>query len=431
MKKVLIVSPHFPPVNAADMHRVRQSLPYFKQFGWEPTVLCVAPEYVEMAMDDNLEKSIPKDIEIQKVMAYSTKYTRKFGLGNLGIRAFWQLYKEGHRLLKAEQFDLVYFSTTVFASMPLGRLWKRKFKIPFIIDMQDPWRNDYYLTLSKAERPPKFWFAHRLNCFLEKKTIPWVDGIISVSTSYINILKKRYPLIKNVPVKVITFGTHSPDLIISKNLKKNELKYNLDNTEINIVYAGAVPPNMLFVIEAILTALKKGHETNPDFKIVKLHFIGTNYAIGNKRKSLLKGLIDKFGLNNNVFEKQDRVSYFEVLKLIQESDLAIIPGTTDKDYTASKIYPYISAKVPLLSVFHEESSVNVILKEIEYGRRISFNNQTNPEVLSDKIYEEICRFLQLGQPNSNFKEKKFSEYESESKTAQQTSFFEETLLSKK
>ena len=114
MKKVLIVSPHFPPVNAADIHRVRQSLPYFKQFGWEPTVLCVAPEYVEMAMDDNLEKSIPKDIEIQKVMAYSTKYTRKFGLGNLGIRAFWQLYKEGHRLLKAEQFDLVYFSTTVF-----------------------------------------------------------------------------------------------------------------------------------------------------------------------------------------------------------------------------------------------------------------------------------------------------------------------------
>lgn len=34
MKRVLIISPHFPPINAPDMQRVRMSLPYYKDMGW-------------------------------------------------------------------------------------------------------------------------------------------------------------------------------------------------------------------------------------------------------------------------------------------------------------------------------------------------------------------------------------------------------------
>ena len=36
MRRVLIVSPSFPPISAADLHRVRMSLPYYREFGWEP-----------------------------------------------------------------------------------------------------------------------------------------------------------------------------------------------------------------------------------------------------------------------------------------------------------------------------------------------------------------------------------------------------------
>ena len=41
--RVLIVSPHFPPVNAPDHQRVRMSLPYLGEFGWEGHVLAVVP----------------------------------------------------------------------------------------------------------------------------------------------------------------------------------------------------------------------------------------------------------------------------------------------------------------------------------------------------------------------------------------------------
>lgn len=201
MKKVLIISPHFPPVNAADMHRVRQSLPYFERHGYQPTVLAVLPEYVEMSQDLHLEKTIPNNIPVHKVTAYSTKYTRIFSLGNIGIRAFYQLYKKGNELLETGNFDLIYFSTAAFSCIPLGVLWKKKYKIPFVIDMQDPWRNDYYLTVPKSERPPKFWFAHRLNTRLEAYTIPKMDGLISVSKGYVQMLNERYPNSKELPTR--------------------------------------------------------------------------------------------------------------------------------------------------------------------------------------------------------------------------------------
>jgi hypothetical protein len=36
MRTLLIVSPHFVPINAPDMQRVRMSLIYFAEFGWKP-----------------------------------------------------------------------------------------------------------------------------------------------------------------------------------------------------------------------------------------------------------------------------------------------------------------------------------------------------------------------------------------------------------
>ena len=41
MPRLLIISPHFPPINAPDMQRVRMSLPHFVDAGWEVVVLTV------------------------------------------------------------------------------------------------------------------------------------------------------------------------------------------------------------------------------------------------------------------------------------------------------------------------------------------------------------------------------------------------------
>ncbi|MDF9798357.1 hypothetical protein OKW21_003620 [Catalinimonas alkaloidigena] len=122
MKKVLIISPSFPLVNAADMHRVRQNLPYFKEYGWEPVVVVVEPDYIEASKDELLLETVPQDVEIIKIKAFSTKYTRKLGLGSLALRSLWFYYAKVNQLLKKRKFDLIYFSTTMFPLPILGRV---------------------------------------------------------------------------------------------------------------------------------------------------------------------------------------------------------------------------------------------------------------------------------------------------------------------
>src|ERR1700738_298204 len=113
-RSVLLVSPHFPPVNAPDHQRVRMSLPYFQEFGWKPHVLTVHPAHVEGAKDLLLERMLPAGISVTRSTALSPNRSRMVGLGDLGLRAFSGLRKAGDQIIKDEKIDLIYFSTTVF-----------------------------------------------------------------------------------------------------------------------------------------------------------------------------------------------------------------------------------------------------------------------------------------------------------------------------
>jgi len=136
MKRVLIVSPHFPPINSADMHRVRVSLPHFESLGWKPFVLTVDPEYQEMPLEPRLVDTLPRETAVIRTRALPARWTRRLGIGNVGLRAFVHLYRAGATLITKEAIDLIYFSTTVFPVMALGRLWKRRFGVPYVLDMQ-------------------------------------------------------------------------------------------------------------------------------------------------------------------------------------------------------------------------------------------------------------------------------------------------------
>ena len=65
MRNLLIVSPHFPPVDLPDMHRVRVSLPYFHEFGWQTTVLSVAPDFVEASREPLFLDRLPAELDLQ------------------------------------------------------------------------------------------------------------------------------------------------------------------------------------------------------------------------------------------------------------------------------------------------------------------------------------------------------------------------------
>src|SRR5438552_15792398 len=89
--RVLIVSPHFPPVNAPDMQRIRMSLPHFSEFGWEPYVLAVAPTGDE-PLDPLLVETVPSDTKVERVRAIPAAVSSRVGIDNIALRALPSLY---------------------------------------------------------------------------------------------------------------------------------------------------------------------------------------------------------------------------------------------------------------------------------------------------------------------------------------------------
>ena len=409
------------------MHRVRQSLPYFKQLGWEPVVITVEEACAEAySKDELLLHTIPDDIEVHKVKALSVKYTKKIGLGSLAMRAYWHIKKKGNELLKKNKFDLVYFSTTAFHVMALGPGWKRKFNVPFVLDIQDPWRNDFYLNKPAAERPPKFIVAYNIDKYLEARTIPFADGIISVSKAYCDTFLQRYSSVQPSQCRVITFGAAEKDIEVMKTFVHSVVGISFNPDKINAVYIGRGGHDMAFAAEIIFKAFSKGLARDSKiFSTIHFWFIGTSYAPNGTGRQTIYPIAVKNKVAEYVTEITNRLPYFESLFLLDKAQLIIVPGSTDASYTASKIYPYLLLNKKLLAVFNRHSSVVNMLQQLEYGEVVAFDQeQQNADYYTDECYKKMVALL-YDNKTQVLNKKKFEPFMALSKTKEQVIFFDE------
>ncbi len=409
------------------MHRIRHSLPYFRALGWEPTVITVDPVFVEAySTDPLLIKTIPADIEVHYVKALLLEKTRKIGLGSLSIRSFRFFRKKGNELLAARKFDLIYFSTTAFHVMALGAYWKKKFKVPFVLDIQDPWRSDFYLDKPANERPPKFWMAYTIDKKLEAFTLPKVSGIISVSQGYCDTFLQRYPVLKPAQCKVITFGGSTIDFEVMEKNVSSAASVQLKAGKINIVYVGRGGHDMRHAATIFFKAIAKGLQQSPGlFQNIHCWFAGTSYAAKGTGSESFATLAAGMGLASYVTEVTDRLPYFETLFLLKHADMLFMPGSTDVSYTASKLYPYILAKRPLLTIFNKNSSVVKILEATAAGEVIAFTNAAPAEDYESECFEKLQAILKKlpFEPSTNWQA--FEPFTAKALTKDQANFFNE------
>jgi hypothetical protein len=137
LKTILILYPHFPPSNLAGVHRPRLFAQHLPKFGWQPVVLTVAEKYYEETLDHNLEKLLPPSLRIEKVSAF--RITRPRLIGDIGLRAFFQLYRKAKQLIRTEKIDFLYIPIPSFYCALLGRWLHSSTKIKYGIDYIDPW----------------------------------------------------------------------------------------------------------------------------------------------------------------------------------------------------------------------------------------------------------------------------------------------------
>lgn len=365
-KRVLIISPHFPPVNAADMQRVRMLLPFFLENGWQAVVLAVEPEQVASPLDPWLVDGLPAEVPVHRVKALGLRWSKVPGLGTLGLRAQWALGNAGDKLLASGTFDLVYFSTTVFDVLRLGPRWKRKFGVPFVLDYQDPWVNDYYREHPSVVPPGgrlKYWVISTVHRWTEPRVLRHCLGITSVSPAYPTQLDARYPWLMGVPRLVQPFPGAQRDFVRVNSSPGCNRFFNAGDGHIHWVYIGVIVEGMLPALRALFKAISTAMPSE-ELSRLRMYFIGTSYAPNGRATPKVLPLAIDFGLSDQVVEQCDRIPYVDALRCLTEADALLAIGSDDPGYTASKIYPYLLAHKPLLAVYHEKSSIISLIRAV-------------------------------------------------------------------
>lgn len=347
-KRVLIVSPHFPPVNAPDMQRVRVSLPYFVEAGWEVTVLTVADPTPTAPLEPELDATVPAAVRVVRAHCFSRRWTGLLGINNVALRSLPFLFLAGCRLLTARRYDVVYFSTTMFVVLPFGRLWKILWGVPYVIDLQDPWVSDYY-ERPGAPRPPGGWkyrFAQGLGRALEGWTMRGLSHLITVSLAYADTLRRRYPELRATPATELPFGSPDPDLqLVATRLKSSAPL--LPAGGVRLAFAGALGPGMLAAVEVLFAAMA---EARLGGTTVSAHFFGTSYSPQSQGRPATLALAAQYGLSDCVHEQTDRLRYFDALQVTLEADANLLFGSTDLAFTPSKILAVLAAGRPVLAL---------------------------------------------------------------------------------
>lgn len=390
MRRVLIVSPTFPPLDGADMHRVRTSLPFFRDHGYEPLVLALDPATTFGKRDTRLCATVPDDVRVWRVAVPSDWLSRLVGLRSPALRSLPAIARVGDRVIVEESVALVYFSTTAFPLMTLGRYWLARHGVPYLLDLQDPWVNDYYAR-TRAEPPGgrlKYGVAHSLARVLEPVTLHRASHVISVSPAYPEALLSRYAWMRPEQFTVLPFGAPERDFDALTSLDVSQRVFDPGDGCEHWVYAGRGGDDMRRAVSALFGALRRARAEQPArFEHVRLHFVGTSYADAGRAQKTIEPAAREHGVADLVDEQPERVPYFEALRCLRDAHALLVVGSDDAAYTASKLYPNILARRPLLAVLHERSSAGDVLRRARAGTLVTFGPETPDGMLAEQVYQ--------------------------------------------
>jgi len=324
------------------------------------------------------------------------KASQRVGLGNLGLRAWFHLLFAGVRLIQRGKIDLVFLTNTQFVTFTLGRIFRALLGVPYVIDLQDPWRTDYYQRPG-SRRPPGGWkyqFARFQAWLLEGWSFRRLGGFMSVSQHYVSDLRVRYRWFSAVPADVIGFGASEADLVTARTLQPRSPAEGgppePDANVIRFVYTGAAGPIMPHSLKVLFGGLRQFKRLRPaEAARLRFEFLGTSYAPPGQGILTVAPIAEEFGVADQVIEVPHRLGHLECLQIQARADALLLLGSSDLAYSPSKLYPYFLSGRPILGLVFRQSYLENLLNDLSCATVIAFTN----EQPKDGAYLQLCAFF--------------------------------------
>ncbi|HYF31990.1 MAG TPA: glycosyltransferase [Chitinophagaceae bacterium] len=379
-KKIFIIAPHFPPSSMPPAQRVRLLVRHMRALKWRAFVFTVDHKYREEVSDPWMIELVGNEFEKVDVRCFDQRKTRKFGIGDLGLRMLPFLFFTLIRYARREKPDLILYPVPPWYIMVIAPIVKWFTGRPYAIDFIDPW-------VQSAEKNKTFkakvsqWIARRLEGFAVRRS----SAVFAVSKGILNDLVERYPSVKNKPLVAVPYGVELDDY---KYIHVNGIG-SIPGKPV-LRYIGAVSDSMLRVVKVFMQSLRKVAEQQP----LLVEFIGTSYAGQGMVQPRVQFLVDETGAGELVKEKPERVRYKDALELSKSADVLLLFGDMTPYYAASKLMGLIASQQPFFAFVHEESFPARFLREMNYQYIVEYSTeQKTPEQQQPAVEQCLLQLL--------------------------------------
>lgn len=367
------------------MHRPRLIANFAKECGWNPVVLTVDSAYYEEPLDNAMLQFVRKDIEVVYTKAWKI-WNGPVRIGDIGLRSFTHLYKEALHICNTRAIDFIWIPIPSFYTALLGRLLFRKTKIAYGIDYIDPWVSKlapYQKTFSKA------WFSKQVAKFLEPIAVKNAALISGVSAQYFEPVLQRNFALKKILTASMPYGFDPKD----HEIKVAGIKtpwHNKGEQHKAFMYAGAFLPQSHTFIQALFNALSILVQQGKVTSDVHFYFLGTGSYQG---KSITDYAVEA-RVSNFVTEIKQRFPFIHILHFLQNANGALIIGSTEKHYTASKTFQSLLSGKPVFAMMHQQSSAATVLNELYADSYlVKYKETMNVESLTQQTMDILDAYL--------------------------------------
>lgn len=374
MRRVLMVSPHFPPDASAGAHRVRLLAPYLPAFGWEPTVVSVDPSGYEGRLDLELARLVPETVRVVRARAWSARLTRRIGIGDLGLRALSGLRRECERLLARERFEALFI--TIYPSYPavLGPILKKRHGVPFVLDYQDPWVGAWGLDAGPGPNGTPDARSRLTRAIAERLEPPVVraaDALTAVSARTYEDVLARVPDARPRTCAAIPLGFDEGDLDALRKRPRANAVFDRDDGRVHVCYVGTMLPKGFDVLRTVLAALARLRDRAPrTYARLRVHFVGTSNQRIRTGEPRVIAAAREAGVEDIVTETPERLDYLDALDVQTRAHALLLLGSSEPHYTPSKVFPAVLARRPIVACCHRASTALEVLRQPPVDARI-------------------------------------------------------------
>jgi hypothetical protein len=183
---------------------------------------------------------------------------------------------------------------------------------------------------------------------------------VAVSQGTLDGVTARIPSAARLPQEIVPLG-FEPDDFAAVRRRPAVTHFDAADGLVHLCYVGTLLPTGISTLRLLLRALERARREDPAAGRLRLHFFGTSNQSSSSVSRVLP-IARECGVEDVVTDVPGRLDYLEALSVLTQASAILLLGSSERHYTASKLYPALLAQRPILALFHEASSVVSILR---------------------------------------------------------------------